>query len=329
MSSARHGLRRSAFTLIELLVVIAIIAILIGLLLPAVQKVRETAQKMTSSNNLHQLGIALQSYHDSNGGMPYYYSSNYTYNYTNTYPPQYLGSSGSTQYFLAALLPFVEEENVADAMNKGTYPSTTPKIFVNPSDATAGVSGSNTQAGGYIPGLTYNYYYKYVSNPYSYTSTNNYGISSGTCYSYTYTGYYSYYSYRYDNQKRKMDQVFVDGTSNTLVISEQVTSCSGYYAPTWYNQQGMQITSQYLDYGYAPYNPYTYTSGPQGVKAGVTYANCGPYYSNYVMSTRLSGPQCVMGDGSVRQINPAISGATFLNLVTPDDGAVLGKDAFN
>jgi prepilin-type N-terminal cleavage/methylation domain-containing protein/prepilin-type processing-associated H-X9-DG protein len=100
--------RRSAFTLIELLVVIAIIAILIGLLIPAVQKVREAANRATCQNNLHQMGVALHNYQLNKG----YFPSAYETGPATTAAPVVPGWGWGTN-----LLPYVEQDTLYNALN--------------------------------------------------------------------------------------------------------------------------------------------------------------------------------------------------------------------
>ena len=150
---AHPELPRRGFTLIELLVVIAIVAILIGLLLPAVQKVREAAARVKCANNLKLLGLAAQSYHDSNGHLP---------PGVGYYPTAANGEFGT--YFFH-LLPYAEEGNLYRSAwgpvlfppptgmasvyypgNNGVY-SQPVRIFLCPSDPSVGPGGT-VQIGG-------------------------------------------------------------------------------------------------------------------------------------------------------------------------------------
>ena len=100
--------RRIGFTLIELLVVIAIIGVLIGLLLPAVQKVREAANRMSCTNNLKQLALALHSFHDTHGSFP---------------KCPVVGSAGISWH--CYILPYIEQQALASKVDptKAAYAS--------------------------------------------------------------------------------------------------------------------------------------------------------------------------------------------------------------
>jgi prepilin-type N-terminal cleavage/methylation domain-containing protein/prepilin-type processing-associated H-X9-DG protein len=220
--------RRRAFTLIELLVVIAIIGVLIGLLLPAVQKVREAAARMQCQNNLKQLALAVHSYHDAEGKLPitrygaYYGLSNFGgYN-----------QNSQSWSFLSLLLPYLEQTNV---YNQGKIPTATILVsgmagtsintFLCPSDQAAGARTwtDNTQyMAGVVAGLT------------SYKGVNGAAwcwgdwVNSGTlvsdpayqsCHAWVNGDGPFFFS---DWRRPRSLSAITDGTSNTFLIGEDL-----------------------------------------------------------------------------------------------------------
>jgi len=185
MPLRRH---RKGFTLIELLVVIAIIAILIGLLLPAVQKVREAAARMTSQNNVKQLGIAVHSHNDTIGYIPCQWDDN-------------RGGKLASQHFW--LLPFIEQEAIYKAGMAWTgsiYPHDTGVV------ATAVIKPFISTLDGSTPG----------SVVYGYWAISNYAANHGV---------FGQPNVSW-NPKRKLEQI-KDGTSNTVLFAEKMGQCGG------------------------------------------------------------------------------------------------------
>jgi prepilin-type N-terminal cleavage/methylation domain-containing protein len=214
----KRSLRRTGFTLIELLVVIAIIAILIGLLLPAVQKVREAAARMECTNNLKQIGLGSHGYHD-------------VHRY---FPP---GSTGAPSHFgvLAYLLPYIEQDNVfklfsqsnawktktvawyGDGASYNAARSRIP-IFMCPADAAD--SRPFVWAYLYTQNLTVFGGY-WSSNPNGLAPTNYLGCAGIIGDGGSNTFYAQYKGIFYTNSKINLPQVTaMDGTSNTLMFGE-------------------------------------------------------------------------------------------------------------
>jgi prepilin-type N-terminal cleavage/methylation domain-containing protein/prepilin-type processing-associated H-X9-DG protein len=321
--TCRHD--RRGFTLIELLVVIAIIAILIGLLLPAVQKVREAAARMSCSNNLKQIGLAAHNYHDSNGKLPVSQYGDYSD------PGAFGGFSYSSRSwsFLAFLLPSVEQDNLyrngnipAAALNASSARAEAVKTFLCPSDLMSGLRTFNQRsryAGGtnFVVGLTN---YKGVLG-----SNFNYGdYANGTpAFLNGGDGFWGANGlFALDMWKRPVSLVAItDGTSSTFMVGEDV------WTPEYANgsQPGNGFSwAHAVEATLSCAMPPNNLKRVNGANIDVNSLDQGHWGSYHGFKSKHSGGvQFAYADGSVRFVSNAIPLGTYRALASFAGGEVV------
>ena len=296
--------RRSGFTLIELLVVIAIIAILIGLLLPAVQKVREAAARLKCQNNLKQVGLGLHNYESAHGKLPPGFVSR-----TATVNGDGLGPGWG---WAAHILPQVEQDNLFRQINftrdildpaHATVRVTKIPIFRCPSDDPR--NGDTFQAVSDSGPLTTLAFASYVAVG---------GTVEVTGFPDTNTGPFL------RNTAFRITDV-TDGSSNTLFVTERSSLRSP--VTTWVGAPTGAINPP-LNAGLDDEGPPTFVLTQSGEVEEARTPNNPLDHVEDASSKHIGGVNGLFGDGSVRFIRNSITPATWVGIATRSGNEVLG-----
>jgi prepilin-type N-terminal cleavage/methylation domain-containing protein/prepilin-type processing-associated H-X9-DG protein len=310
---------RRGFTLVELLVVIAIIGVLIALLLPAVQKVRESANRLQCKNNLKQIGLALHNYHDRMKGFPLGYFSNLS-------GPASRDSNGNCTYneigpgwgWGAFLLDDLEQSNlkrqirfdlkITDPLNASTREIPLP-IFICPSEVESGSITVVDANGNPICNVARS----------SYTAMN--GVLGVTSDAFDNNGVFL------RNRRIRMADIS-DGLSNTLFVGERASNMS---RATWTGALtgGIVPAQRYPD-------PADQLANAEADAALVLSHGSRDHIPNdqlvfdadAVSSFHTAGVNFLFGDGSVHNISNSIDGAVYEGLLTRAGGEPVSGDDY-
>jgi prepilin-type N-terminal cleavage/methylation domain-containing protein/prepilin-type processing-associated H-X9-DG protein len=296
---------RSAFTLIELLVVIAIIAVLIGLLLPAVQKVRASAARAKCANNLKQIALAVQGYHDVYQVFP-----------VNTLPSPIgpYGPETPAWSWLARILPFIEQDALSNQgvpnltlYDARTVVATTVRLFLCPADSAGEPLADAADLGVWAPRPI-----SAAPTNYKGVSGSNWGWGDPQWRNAGPSGVWDGMNagdgvfYRTDWKNPKSLLAITDGTSSTFLIGEDLPSQNHWFAWAYANS----------------------ASDTCAIPPNVQYPNDADYTWNWeyalaFRSRHINGLQFAYADGSVHFISNDIDLALYRAMATISGGETI------